>query len=133
MMLSAIADGGMNSAGNRTRHNDRSEGEQSSRLHDNRTKSAPATSRNGIRNTNDSRQAQEGAVSGEDPLRLDVLEEPRLKQTEGLVVGYEWIDISEPGENGKQYISSSPRCGHVTESSTNRLGPTIVGLHRAII
>lgn len=34
------------------------------------------------------------------PLRLDVLEDVRLKGTEGLIVGYEWIDISQPGEAG---------------------------------
>lgn len=42
------------------------------------------------------------------PLRLDVLDDKRLKSTEGILVGYEWVDISQPGETGK-----SPRilCG----------------------
>jgi hypothetical protein len=35
------------------------------------------------------------------PLRLDVLEDKRLKSTEGTLVGYEWVDISQPGEAGK--------------------------------
>ena len=33
-------------------------------------------------------------------LRMDVLEDARLKASEGLVVGYEWIEISPPGEPG---------------------------------
>jgi hypothetical protein len=34
------------------------------------------------------------------PLRLDVLDDKRLKSTEGMLVGYEWIDISQQGEAG---------------------------------
>ncbi|KAJ9118554.1 hypothetical protein QFC22_003774 [Naganishia vaughanmartiniae] len=99
MILSAIADGGMNLAGNRAQHNDRTDVGHSSRLQDTRNKSAAGMSRNGIRNTGESNQMQDGALPSEEPLRLDILEDPRLKPTEGLVVGYEWIDISEPGEN----------------------------------
>lgn len=41
------------------------------------------------------------------PLRLDVLDDVRLKGTEGLMVGYEWIDISTPGEAGMFRIGSA--------------------------
>ncbi|GHJ87990.1 hypothetical protein NliqN6_4392 [Naganishia liquefaciens] len=40
-----------------------------------------------------------GAADGtEGPMRLDLLDDPRLKASEGAVVGYEWVDISQPGE-----------------------------------
>lgn len=32
---------------------------------------------------------------------MDVLDDARLKPAEGLVVGYEWIEISQPGEPGR--------------------------------
>lgn len=41
-------------------------------------------------------------------LRLDVLEDPRLKRTEGLILGYEWVDISQPGEASQSSRSTSP-------------------------
>jgi hypothetical protein len=45
----------------------------------------------------------------EDPLRLEVLYDPRLKPSEGLMLGYEYVDIS-PSETGTSCFacSSSP-------------------------
>lgn len=45
-------------------------------------------------------EENENASPSGHPLRLDVLDDKRLKGTEGMLVGYEWIDISRPGEAG---------------------------------
>lgn len=56
-------------------------------------------------------EEKEGKRGGEGkqrgPLRLDVLADPRLKPTEGLILGYEYIDIS-PSESGTSPPLSSP-------------------------
>jgi hypothetical protein len=60
-------------------------------------------------------QAEEKA--GEDPLRLEVLDDPRLKPSEGLMLGYEYIDIS-PSETGTSLPPSlcSPLCSSLCSS-----------------
>jgi hypothetical protein len=54
-------------------------------------------------------QGAQAEEKGEDPLRLDVLDDPRLKPSEGLMLGYEYVDIS-PSETGTSCFacSSSP-------------------------
>lgn len=85
-MLSAIADGTPN--------------------HD-APKNTPANSTRRREKAKDAEQKENvNASPSGHPLRLDVLEDKRLKSTEGMLVGYEWVDISQPGEAGERHCIS---------------------------